>query len=174
MLKASTHLLSLDEFEVVEFNEDAQRKLCRLVVVPRLSVGLCPQCHKATNHRHQTRERRIHDLPWGPYATELVVRVSQYQCDACPGTPVFTPRFSALAESTHATERFLERLAQMVRFSDIQNASAFFGVPEKTLEGWYYDYVERKRSATVSESPIRSLGIDELSRKKRGGDTAAC
>ena len=51
----------------------------------------------------------------------------------------------------------------MIRFSDIANAAAFFGVPEKTLERWYYDYVERQRQAPpTARQPIQQLGIDEL------------
>jgi len=49
----------------------------------------------------------------------------------------------------------------------MQNAAAFLGVPEKTLERWYYDYVERQaQKAPAGLKPIKSLGIDELSLKK--------
>jgi hypothetical protein len=49
----------------------------------------------------------------------------------------------------------------------VANAAAFFGIPAKTLERWYYDYVECQRTATAAAAqPIRSLGIDELSLKK--------
>lgn len=170
-LNAVTQLLDLEEFEVVDITDDPALGVRRIVVVARVAAGVCPHCQKATDRRHQTRERIVRDLPMGRYATELVVRLWQYQCPGCG--KLFTPRFTALAESAHATERFLERLAAMVRWGDIQNAAAFFGVPEKTLEPWYYDYLERHKSA-VDGQPIRSLGIDELSRKKSVDATAAC
>jgi transposase len=51
----------------------------------------------------------------------------------------------------------------LIRFSDLANAAAFFRVPEKTLERWYYDYVERQRQAPpLTARPIKQLGIDEL------------
>jgi len=51
----------------------------------------------------------------------------------------------------------------LIRFSDLANTAAFFGVPEKTLERWYYDYVERHRQAPpLTARPIQQLGIDEL------------
>ena len=59
----------------------------------------------------------------------------------------------SLAPGAHATERFLEQAARLIRFSDIANAAAFLGVPEKTLERWYYDHVERHRQA-----PSRQAG----------------
>jgi transposase len=170
-MNAVTQLLDLEEFEAVDIEEDRARRVRRIVVIPRVSVGVCPQCGKPTDRRHQTRERVVGDLPLGPLATELVVRQPQYDCPGC--RTLFTPKFSALAESAHATERFLGRLAEMVRWGDLKNASAFFGVPEKTLERWHYDYLERLRAARPGE-PIRSRGIDELSRKKSAAGTAAC
>lgn len=170
-MNAVTQLLDLEEFEAVELEEDRARRVRRIVVVPRVSVGVCPKCGKPTDRRHQTRERTVRDLPLGAYATELVVRQPQYQCSRCG--VLFTPRSAALSESAHATERFLARLAELARFGDLKNAAAFLGVAEKTLERWHYDYLERQVAARKGE-PVRSLGIDELSRKKSAGDTAAC
>ena len=172
-LNAVTQLLGLDEFEVVDLQDDPARRIRRIVLVPRVTAGLCPHCKKATRDRHQVRERIVHDLPMGSYATELVVRQPQYQCPECRSC--FTPGFKALAESAHATERFLERVSEMVRSSDVKNAAAFFGLPEKTLEDWYYDYLRRRvpGSGSPATGPIRSLGIDELSRKKSGDGIAA-
>jgi len=170
-MNAVTRLLDLEEFEVVDVSEDRGRRVRRIVVVPRVGAGLCPRCHKASSQRHQTRERVVRDLPMGQYATELVVRLPQYHCPGCGG--FFTTSFIALAESAHATERFLERLAEMIRWGDLKNAAGFFAMPEKTLETWYYDYQER-RSGAVARQPVRSLGIDEISRKKSAGGLPAC
>jgi|SRR5208283_2694444 len=172
-MNAVTQLLDLPEFEVVDVEEDRASLVRRIVVVPRLDAGVCPQCHKATRQCHQTREQRVRDLPMGRYATELVVRQPQYQCPACG--KLFTPRCAALVESAHATERFLERLVELTRRGDLQNSAAFFALPEKTLERWYYEYLERRSATTaVAPQPVRSLGIDEVSRKKSAGVSAAC
>jgi transposase len=170
-MNAVTQVLGLKEFEAVDIDEDLEGKVRRIVVVPRTSVGVCPHCQRATTQRHQVRDRVVKDLPMGALNTELVLRVPQYQCQEC-GT-LFTARFSEVAESAHATERFLSRLVDLVRCSDIHNAAAFFGVAEKTLERWYYDYLERLEKP-VQYQPIRSLGIDELSRKKNTADIAVC
>jgi len=46
--------------------------------------------------------------------------------------------------------------------------AAFLAVPHRTLERWYYDYVERKNAEPSPQTlkAIKSLGIDELSLKK--------
>ena len=87
---------------------------------------------------------------------------------------VFTPPHPVLAHGLHATERFLERLAEYASHGDISSAARFTGIAEKTAERWYYDYLERLRKEPAKDLlPIRSLGIDELSLKKDTGSSAA-
>jgi transposase len=164
-----TGVLNLDGFEVVHQWHEATGKVWHFTVVPTLTAGICPDCGRVSTTRHQTRDReRIRDLPIGDSRVELTVRTFQYECPACQRC--FTPPCAALAEGTHATERFLERCAQLIRTGDVRNAAAFFGLPEKTLERWYYDFLERRQqTAAQPAGPIRSIGIDELSLKKGGG-----
>jgi transposase len=174
-LATLTSLLDLEEFEVVESVLDRRNKLRRFTLVPCMAVGLCPHCHGVTEERHLCRDREIRDLPMGGCRTELVVRLWQFHCPACD--TFFTPRLAALAEGAHATERLLQRLAELAGHGDLATAARFFGLAEKTAEGWYYDYLERRRkdpAATSHLQPVRSLGIDELSLKKGTGNSAAC
>jgi transposase len=163
----------LPEFEVVHVDEDTQEKRLVLTVIPKQRVGVCPQCGRACDDVKQRRTReRIQDLPVGCNRAELKVRVDQYECASCQHC--FTPPISFLAEGAHATERFMERAAQLIRKSDVANAAQFLSVPEKTLENWYYDYVERQQRQpnSVPVKPIRRLGIDELSLKKSTGNSS--
>jgi transposase len=177
-LATFTSLLDLEEFEVVDAASDRRAKLRRFTLVPKVAVaGLCPHCQKVTGERHLCRDRHIADLPMGGYRTELVVRLWQFRCPACD--KFFTPRLAALAEGAHATERLLERLAELASHGDLTTAARFFGIAEKTAEGWYYQYLQRQRKQRESSSspgfqPVRSLGIDEISLKKDTGSSAAC
>jgi transposase len=172
-LATLTSLLDLDGFEVLESAWDRRGKFRRFIVSPKVIVGLCPHCHGLTDERHLCRDRVITDLPMGGCRVELTVRVSQFRCPKCD--KFFTPHYAALAEGPHATERLLERLAELASRSDISTAARFFGIPEKTAEGWYYQYLERKRKQPAPQlQPVRSLGIDELSLKKDTGNSAAC
>ena len=159
-------VLQLAEFEVVHQQEDADTRTIHLTVIPRHSVGVCPGCGDLSQDVHQRRDREgIRDLPIGGRQVELRVRVSQFWCRRCE--TAFTPPLASLAAGTHATERFLERCATLVRHGDMARAAAFCGLPEKTLARWYYEYVERRQQQQPAEmQPIRSLGIDELSLKK--------
>jgi transposase len=167
-LEALSSLLDLEELQVVHVTQDRSRRLRELTVTPRQPVALCPHCHQLSQERHLCHDRQVLDLPLGAYATHLIVRLFQYHCRACD--KFFTPRLAALAEGAHATERFLNRVAELLKHTDLSNAAAWVGVPQKTLEHWYYDYLQRQQRSQENLLPIRRLGIDELSLKK---DTAS-
>lgn len=161
-----TKTLSLPDFVVVHVRRDRPEDPLRLTVRPALEAALCPHCQKASDEVHRTLESAVvKDLPIGPQEVELLVRTPQFHCAHCDR--FFTPDYRAFAPGAHATERFLERAAKLIRVSDVKNAADFFGLPQSTLERWYYDYVRRQQQAPpVPLKPIRSIGIDELSQKK--------
>ena len=165
-----TNLLRLPDYEVVYCQEEADLQQYRLTVAPQQRLGVCP-CGQVSDTIHQTRTREhIKDLSIGKESVELNVRVLQFECDCGQH---FTPAVPFLAEGAHATERFLERAAQLIRSSDVANAAAFLGVPERTLGDWYYDYLQRRPQANSSKvKPVRRLGIDELSVKKKASTTS--
>ena len=172
-LATLTSLLDFDEFEVVEATWDRQAKVRHLTLVPKTSVGLCPHCSQPTDQRHVCHDRTVADLPMGGQRVELLVRLWQFHCRGCK--KFFTPRFAALANGAHGTERLLEKLSELASHGDISSAARFFAIPEKTAEGWYYAHLERKRREPSGHlQPVRSLGIDELSLKKDSGNSAAC
>jgi transposase len=158
-----TVALNLEGFEVVEAAVDKEQRQVRLTVVPPWPVAVCPHCAAVSTQVHQTRTLDgVHDLPLADRAVCLAVRVPQFWCESCGRT--FTPKLAAVAEGAHATERFLARAAELIRFGDITQAAAFLRVPASSLERWYYAWVERQTQGAIQ--PITSLGIDELSLKK--------
>jgi transposase len=161
-----TQLLALPDYEVVYCQKESDLHCYRFTLTPTHRLGVCPHCGKVTETIHQTRSKeRIKDLSIGAESVELVVRVLQFEC-VCGHH--FTPPIPFLAEGAHATERFLERAAALIRTSDVANAAAFFGVPERTLGDWYYDFLQRRPNpAGEPHKVVRHLGIDELALKKK-------
>ena len=138
-------------------------------MAPRQRVGVCPHCGQVSGTIHQTRTREhIKDLALGKESVALTVRVLQFEY-VCGQH--FTPAIPFLAEGAHATERFLERAAQLIGTSDVAHAAAFLGVPERTLGDWYYHYLQRRPHPGDQQlKPVRRLGIDALSLKKKVTD----
>jgi transposase len=168
-----TDLLDLPGFVVVHHEDDGPNNRFCFTVAPRHEIGICPHCGKPSETVKQRRNReRILDLPIGCRTVELTVRVGQFTCESC--VTCFTPLIDFLADGAHATERLLRRAAELIQSSDVANAARFFAIPESNLERWYYDYLERQqqRAAKVPSSPIRRIGIDELS-LKNGTDSSS-
>ena len=164
-LEGLTALLGLDEFEVVDCRQDRAAQVIRFTVVPKVREGLCPHCRTLCVKPHSTGDHDVLDLPLLECRTELLVRAPPYRCDTC--RRFFTPHYAAIAEGMHATVRLLERMGQLVKHGDVAAAAAFFRIPEKTAERWYYEYAGHHRAARSPVKPITCLGIDELSVKKR-------
>src|ERR1019366_8341436 len=161
-----TRLLHLPGFVVVHCQEELQPPRYGLTVAAEHRVGVCPHCNTVCAEVHQTRTReRIVDLPISGYAVELKVRSCQFRCERCD--VAFTPAVPFLAEGAHATQRFLERAAQLIRSSDVANVAKFFGLAEQTLGGVFYDFGGRPRVPPAEPlKPITGICIDELSLKK--------
>jgi transposase len=173
-LEFCTRILNLPDFRVVhEARTTPDDPVC-FTVRPTVECGLCPECHSATDYIHRTTESaRVTDLPIGPQSVELIVRTHQFYCEDCDC--YFTPHYPAFAPNAHATERFLQQAAKLIRFSDIQNAADFFGVPPSTLARWYYAYTERIAAQPAPQlKPITHAGVDELSQKKSTGSSSSC
>ena len=163
-----TIALNLPEYEVVHYAE--RDGIRHFSVVPLSSVALCPECSKACQRQHQKRWiEDVADLPLGDQPVRLKVRVFQYECEQCgrhftPQSLLFTPGLGA-----KATARLLGRASELIKCADIAGAAAYYQLPEKTLERWYYEWVEVQNQTSEEDAPlkpIRSLGIDELSLKK--------
>lgn len=173
-LELWTRQLDLAGYEVVHECHGRPDDPVRLTLVSTARVALCPHCQRPTESENLSRDSNpIRDLPHGPLAVELIIHARQFHCLHCDR--YFTPACPHVAAGTHATERFLEHAAKLIRFSDIANVAAFLDLPEKTLERWYYEYVQRKTQQPPTHlKPIESVGIDELSLKKtspvRSGD----
>jgi transposase len=161
-----TKVLNLPDFRVVHEGCDSPNDPISFTVVPAEDVACCPGCGHACATVHRRHDSKpIRDLPLGPQVVNLIVRTPQFCCDRCEN--YFTPRYPAIAPGAHATERFLEQAARLIRFSDIANAAEFFAVPPNSLARWYYDSVERQQQTSPTQlKPITSIGIDELSLKK--------
>lgn len=167
-----TKQVRLEGYKVVSERRDTPSDPVRLTLVATSEIALCPHCSRPTDQVHRrTDSDPIRDLPHGPQAVELILRSAQFRCERCER--FFTPACPHVAPGAHATERFLEQAAKLIRFADIANAAAFLGVPQKTLAHWYYDHVQRQldKPATEAAKPIKSLGIDELSLKKSTGSS---
>ena len=169
-----TMTLNLPGFRVVHHRQDSPSDPVRLTVVPDAEVAPCPKCGHACDTVHRRLDSNpIKDLPLGDRAVELIVHTPQFECERCQS--YFTLTNPTIAPGAHATQRFLAHVARLIGFSDIANVSALYDLSESTLTRWFYDYIERQQQqpSPATVTPIKSLGIDELSQKKSTASSSA-
>ena len=154
-LAAWTVALNLPGYEVSHCVEDAIDGVLRLSVIPKEIVDLCPDCGRPCNTWHQKRWlENILEPSFGGTACAsegpcVSVRVRALWPDLDAAQPDCRRRNLGDQSSSRAGGRTGASL-------DVVNAAAFFGIPEKTLERWYYDYVERQKAAV---KPSRSRSV---------------
>lgn len=172
-LSVWTTALNLPEYEVVHYAE--REGVRHFSLVPTCVVDVCPDCSMACDRWHQ--KRWIHDvvdLPLGDRPVRLKVRVFQFHCEHCGR--IWTPKSLLLTPGMggKATGRFVEQAAALIERADISGVAAFYGIPRKTLERWYYQWLDRPTELSDEDDaePIRSLGVDELSLKKNMANTS--
>jgi len=161
-----TEQLDLPGYEVVNEQQDRPTDPVVLTLLSTARVTLCPHCGRPSESVHVNRNSAPYrDLSHGKFNIHLIIHARQFHCGHC--NRYFTPTCPYLVEGIHATERFLEQAARLIRFSDIANVADFLDVPEKTLSRWYYAYIGRPTQQPPTPlQPIKSIGIDELSLKK--------
>ena len=164
-----TTALNLPEYEVVHYAE--REGVRHFSLVPICPVALCPDCGKSCANVHQRRWiKDVVDLPLGDRPVRLKVRVLQFQCEPCDRFWTADPLFLTPGLKAKATARFVSQAAELIGRADISGVAAFYGVPRKSLERWYYQWQELQRESEEEEEdeaePIRSLGVDELALKK--------
>src|SRR5438552_17409413 len=109
-----TQTLRLDGFRVAHVRKDTPADPIRLTVIPSTPLGLCPHCHRACDAIHRRAESHpVRDLPLWPQAVELIVRTYQFASPHCGH--FFTPPAPVFARGAHASGRFLERRARLIR-----------------------------------------------------------
>src|SRR5215211_2062565 len=80
---ALTSLVDLPEFSVTRLEYDAPLDLLLLVCRPCYDVAICPTCDTASSQLHDTKERRVRDLPWAGKRTCLLVPARRFRCEHC-------------------------------------------------------------------------------------------
>lgn len=171
-LMAYTMALLMPEYKVVSARQDGVDDPVRLKVVPVEEKSTCPKCGRCCNKVNQRRySKPIKDLPISEKQIDLIVCTLQFECEHC--SIYFTPPCPYVEPGTHATRRFLAHTARLIDFADVANVAALYGIPERTMGRWYYLFIERDfelpqpRIILKPLKPIKCLGIDELSQKKK-------
>lgn len=159
-----------DGFEVVDVTTEAEpgpdalgQPAPRLIIRLEPKAGVpkrCSRCGAVVVEIHDTSERRVRDLPFGPWDTWLVFPRARLQCPRCGPTVEAVPW---LDRYQRMTKRLAEKIALLAQVLPIKHVAAWFGV------GWETVKQIDQRALAVRLGPIdahwddvRMLAIDEF------------
>jgi len=163
-------LLDLPEVEITSVEIEAQRMTihCRSC----LGEALCPSCLKASKEVRKTYHRRIRDLSITGRAVYLLMEVRQFHCFDCDR--YFSERFSFVDLHRSYTKRYEDYIYFRCQGATIRQVSLQEDLLWDVVNAIFLRKAKKDLSfAAWGCSPVRWLGIDELSLRK-GQSSYAC
>ena len=143
---------------MLEADEGTQRLTLWITQTVTEPSYTCAGCGIGTRYLRDWKERRVRDLPWGPWQVWLVVEVHRVVCRRCG---VRTERLPFLAGKAPRTARLDAAIARDCEAAPVSRVAARWGLAPATvrrldkraLQGW---------AAGRTREPVRSLGVDEI------------
>lgn len=149
------------QIKTVEFTED-ENELKIFIDFPRGSVFKCPQCGKETK-AYDTKEKRWRHLNFFQYKCYLIARVPRVKCDIDGILQVELPWSRNGADFTLLFESLAMTLC---REMPVNRVSKIIGADDNKLWRMINYYIKEARKLE-DYSDVKSIGIDETSKKKR-------
>jgi len=155
-----TRLLGLPGYGVYGWEVDDATNTLTLAIRPTAAepVYVCGGCGISVREIHSWTERRLRDLPWGPWTVWLRVDVHRVRCRRCG---VRTERLPFLEGKVHYTNRLEAAVAQECESAPVPRVAAQRGLPPETVRRMDKRALRRWGSGRP-RPPLRYLGIDEF------------
>lgn len=156
-----TRILHLPGYGVYQhvFDEVRETVTCWVRPTARRPFCCCPRCGISTQATAgPPTERRVRDLPWGPWQVWLVVELQTVACRRCGR---HRERVPFLAGKAHHTARFEAAVAQACTSAPVRRVAAQWGLAAETVR-LIDKRALRRWAAGRPRRPLRQLGVDEI------------
>ena len=156
-----TRILRLPGYGVYQcaFNEAAQTVTCWVRPTGPTPYYCCPTCGISTQATvGSPTERRVRDLPWGPWEVWLVVEIQTVACRRCGR---HRERIPFLAGKAHCTGRLEAAVARDCAHAPVRRVAARWGLAAETVRLMDKRTLQRWAAARPRLA-IRQLGVDEI------------
>jgi transposase len=144
------------------FDEGSQALTLWVQQNPADPFHCCRECGISVRRIHDSKERRVRDLPWGEWKVWLVVTVHRVRCERCGVT---TEKIPFLEGKHPYTLRFQQAVARDCEDAPVSRVASRWGlstqtarrIDKRSLLEW-----SRKRQRRA----LRWMGVDEIFWKK--------
>lgn len=153
-------ILGLPGYGVVRWEADEGTQTVTLWVTQTAKdpYYTCSGCGIGTRYVRDWKERRVRDLPWGPWQVWLVVEVHRVACRRCG---VRTERLPFLAGKAPRTARLEAAVARDCEAAPVSRVAAKWGLAPATVRRLDKRALQRWAASRARE-PVRYLGVDEI------------
>jgi transposase len=156
-----TRLLAIPGYGVYRQVLDEDRQTLTLWVRPlgKRPYHCCRGCGISTQVTQGTpRERRVRDLPWGPWTVWLVVEVHTVVCRRCGRR---RERLPFVTGTGHQTRRFAAAVARDCADAPVRRVAARWGLAAETVRQLDKRALQHW-AASRPQPALRYLGVDEI------------
>lgn len=154
--------LDLPEFEVTHF--EIEGEVLHLKCEHKEDLAMCPRCETFSTEVHEAKAREVRDLSvWGK-RVKLHFDSRRFAC-ACCGKP-FTERLASIDRRRRQTRRYEQFVYEQCKVSDRKAVARREHLSESTVREIFVKWAKRETRCSL-QRPVRVLGIDEISLKKR-------
>lgn len=157
-----TKLLDLPEFKVTHIEDEGE--VLHLKCEHRETVAICPRCQELSGKVHQGKERAVRDLSIMGKRVMLHFSNRRFHCEHCE-LP-FTERLPSIERHRRQTRRYEQSIYEQCLDSDRKAVAQREHLSPSTVKEIFIKWAKRTTRHTL-ERPVRVLGIDEISLKKR-------
>jgi transposase len=160
---ALTELLGLPDFEVIGYEiYEPEHQLILLCEVTH-QVAICPDCQRPSTAIHEYQPQLIRDVSVFGLACYLDYVRRRFKCARCQKP--FTEQLASVSLGRY-TVRYEHYIFEQYRQASISEIAYQENLGYKAAQGIFYRQAEA-RVAQVKSQPMRRLGVDEISLKKR-------
>src|ERR1700692_1269483 len=127
---------------------------------------ICSHCgqHVGAGLIHEVCEREVRDLPCFEYVTTVVVETYRVKCPRCG---IRAEKVAQLPSKAPYSKRFEEAVGQACESAAARQVARRIGLAASTVRAIDLRYLERW-DAKGRQPPLRQIGVDEISRGKKG------
>ena len=166
-----TRILGLAGYKVYAYtmDETARTLTLRVRQAAKDPYYVCGGCGISVRDFHSWTERRVRDLPWGPWQVWLMLEVHRVRCPRCG---VRTERLPFVTGKAHYTTRLEAVIARECEAAPVSRVARAWQLPPETVRRLDKRVLHRRATARPRK-PLRCLGVDEIYQSISAGGTSS-
>lgn len=161
--RAVTELLGLPDFAVIGYEIYEPEHQLVLICEVVHQIAICPDCQQPSTAIHEYKPQMVRDVSAFGLESYVDYVRRRFKCHQCQKP--FTEQLSTISLGRY-TVRYEQHIFEQYRQASITEIAYQENLGYKAAQGIFYRQAEA-RVGQANSQPVRRLGLDEISLKKR-------